>query len=66
MNTTTTDQAVRLRKARVAAGLSRVQLAALTGCSLASLANIEQGAVPKQSQVLEDAFAAIERHKAAA
>lgn len=51
-----------LRAAREDAGLTRVQLAALAEVSLASLANIEQGAVPKHSRVLTAAFAAIERH----
>ncbi len=48
-----------LRATRRRAGVSRAQLANLAGCSLASLANIEQGAVPRRSRVLEDAFAAL-------
>lgn len=58
--TTTSSRAGRdLRAERKRAGLTRVQLAALVGCSLAQLANIEQGAIPKRSRVLEDAFAAL-------
>jgi transcriptional regulator with XRE-family HTH domain len=50
----------RLREAREATGLTRARLASLAGCSIASLANIEQGAVPKRSAVLERAWAVIE------
>lgn len=58
VGTTTTDRPGRdLREARTRAGLTRAQLAELTGCSLAQLANIEQGAVPKRSRVLEAARA---------
>jgi transcriptional regulator with XRE-family HTH domain len=56
--TTTTNTAcagLNLRRGRERAGLTRAQLAQLAGCSLASLANIEQGAVPKRSEVLERA-----------
>lgn len=61
MPTTTTSNAGRdLRRARARAGLSRAQLAALAGYSLAALANIEQGAVPRRSRVLCDAHAAID------
>jgi transcriptional regulator with XRE-family HTH domain len=57
MATTTTSARGRcLRRARERAGLTRAQLASLIGCSLAQLANIEQGAVPKHSRVLEAAF----------
>lgn len=60
MPTTTTNNAGRdLRAARERAGLSRTQLASLAGCSLAALANIEQGAVPRRSRVLTQALAAI-------
>jgi len=62
--TTTTDlddHGRRLRKEREAAGLTRAQLALLTGCSLTSLGNIEQGATPRRSRVLEEAFAAVAR-----
>lgn len=60
MGTTTTSGAGRdLREARERAGLTRVELAALAGCSLAQLASIEQGAVPKRSQVLRAALAAL-------
>lgn len=51
-----------LREAREQAGLTRAQLAGLTGCSLAALANIEQGAVPKRSRVLAAALSAIDRY----
>lgn len=60
MTTTTTDPVGRrLREAREAAGLTRVQLATLVGCSLGQLANIEQGAVPKRSRVLDAAMAIV-------
>ena len=58
--TTTTSQGGRLREDREAAGLTRAQLAGLAGCSLASLANIEQGAVPKHSRVLDAARSVLE------
>ena len=60
--TTTTDRGGNLRAAREEAGLTRVQLANLIGCSLAQLANIEQGAVPKRSHVLQAALEAIGEH----
>jgi transcriptional regulator with XRE-family HTH domain len=61
MSRTTTDPSGRrLREAREAAGLSRIELAAMIGCSLSQLGNIEQGAVPKRSRVLDAAMAAIE------
>lgn len=60
--TTTTEPGLTLREERERAGLTRAQLAALTGCSLAALGNIEQGAVPKRSRVLEAAFEAIADH----
>lgn len=60
--TTTSDRGVNLRAAREQAGLTRVQLANLIGCSLAQLANIEQGAVPKRSEVLQAALEALGEH----
>lgn len=41
-----------LREAREHAGLTRARLAGLAGCSISTLAAIEQGAVPKRSGVL--------------
>jgi len=58
--TTTSETGRDLRSARAEAGLTRAQLAGLTGCSLAALGNIEQGAVPKRSRVLDRALAVIE------
>lgn len=55
------NRGIALREARERAGLTRIELATLVGCSLSQLANIEAGAVPKQSKVLEAAFRAIER-----
>ncbi len=52
-----------LRSAREALGITRAQLAALAGCSLASLDAIEQGAVPRRSRVLTEAVAALERFR---
>ena len=60
--TTTTDRGGNLRAAREEAGLTRAELANLIGCSLAQLANIEQGAVPQRSQVLQAALEAIGDH----
>jgi transcriptional regulator with XRE-family HTH domain len=60
--TTTSERGGNLRTAREQAGLTRVQLANLIGCSLAQLANIEQGAVPKRSHVLRAALEAIGKH----
>lgn len=48
-----------LRAAREALGISRAQLAGLADCSLASLDKIEQGAVPRRSRVLAQAWAAL-------
>lgn len=58
--TNTTRRGQNLRAAREGAGLTRAQLAGLAGCSLAQLGNIESGAVPQTSRVLDAAFAAIE------
>lgn len=60
--TNTTSGGQDLRAARERVGLTRAQLAGLCGCSLGSLANIEQGAVPRHSRVLEAALAAIAEH----
>ena len=57
--TTTTRGGHDLRAAREQAGVTRAQLAQLAGCSYSMLGNIEQGAVPKRSEVLERAFDAI-------
>jgi len=60
--TTTTRRAgFELRRARERLGLTRAQLATLAGCSLASLGNIEAGAVPRRSRVLARAWEAIDR-----
>lgn len=56
---TTTDRGRALRSAREAAGITRAHLAALADCSLASLAQIEQGAVPRRSRVLARAWQAL-------
>jgi predicted transcriptional regulator len=48
-----------LRAERTRLGISRAQLAGLADCSMAALGNIENGAVPKRSSVLERAFAAL-------
>jgi transcriptional regulator with XRE-family HTH domain len=53
--TTTAEAGLNLRRAREEAGLTRAQLAQLAGCSLAQLGNIESGAVPRRSEVLERA-----------
>lgn len=42
-----------LRASRERAGLTRARLAGLAGCSISTLAAIEQGAVPKRSGVLD-------------
>lgn len=57
--TTTTGEGQDLRRAREAAGITRAELAALADCSLSQLANIEQGATPRHSKVLERAWTAI-------
>lgn len=44
--------AASLRAARLARGLSRAELSGLAGCSLASIANLEGGYLPKRSPVL--------------
>lgn len=41
-----------IRDARAAAGMTRAQLAARAGCSLSMLGALEDGAVPRQSDVL--------------
>ena len=61
MTTTDTNSPGRsLREARLQVGLSRAKLAGLADCSIASLANIEQGAAPRRSAVLERAWAVLE------
>lgn len=57
---TTPNRGLRLREARESAGITRVTLAGLAGCSLGALASIEQGAVPRRSAVLERAWAALD------
>jgi transcriptional regulator with XRE-family HTH domain len=57
------DTGSALRAARNAVGLTRAQLAGLTGCSISSLGLIEQGAVPKRSAVLERAWTVIDQAK---
>jgi transcriptional regulator with XRE-family HTH domain len=57
--TTTGSGGQSLRAARESAGITRAQLAGLAGCSLASLAAIEQGATPRRSLVLDRAWAAL-------
>jgi transcriptional regulator with XRE-family HTH domain len=42
-----------LRAARERAGLTRAQLAGLAGCSLSTITNIEHGAVPRRSPILD-------------
>ncbi len=56
---TTNTTAANLRETRERLGITRAQLAGLVGCSPTSLANIEDGAVPKRSGVLERAIAAL-------
>jgi len=51
----------RVRRER--AGLTRARLAGLVGCSTTSLANIEDGAIPKRSAVLERALSVIAAHE---
>jgi len=48
-----------LRNAREQLGISRARLAGLADCSLSSLAWIEQGACPRRSRVLVQAWAAL-------
>ncbi|MGO9320250.1 MAG: helix-turn-helix domain-containing protein [Solirubrobacteraceae bacterium] len=54
-----------LRDRREHAGLTRARLAGLAGCSPTSLANIEDGAIPKRSEVLKRALAVLDRHEEA-
>src|SRR5271165_2448508 len=48
-----------LRARRERAGLTRTRLAGLVGCSPTSLANIEDGAIPRHSEVLRRALAVL-------
>jgi DNA-binding XRE family transcriptional regulator len=50
-----------LRAARERLGVTRAELAGLAGCATSSLGFIEQGAVPKRSEVLARAWAVIEQ-----
>jgi transcriptional regulator with XRE-family HTH domain len=59
MTTITTTTGHDLRAARVRAGLTRAQLASLIGCSYSQLGNIEAGAVPRRSGVLDRAWTVI-------
>lgn len=54
-----------LRPARERLGLSRIELAQRADCSLAYLANIEQGAPVRRSKVLERAWQALREAEAA-
>jgi hypothetical protein len=54
-----------LRDARERANLTRAQLAAMADCSIAQLANIEWGAVPRHSKVLHRAWSALDDHEPA-
>lgn len=67
INTHPAAEELRARRDRL--GLSRTRLAHLAGCSLSSLCNIENGYVPKQSDVLSRAravLADLERQRARA
>lgn len=62
METNTThrgDVGGRLRAERERLGITRARLAQLARCSLTSISNIEQGAVPERSRVLDAAFEAL-------
>jgi len=48
-----------LRTRREQVGLTRARLAGLAGCSPTTLANIEDGAIPKRSAALERALVVI-------
>lgn len=54
-----------LREARERLGISRTSLAGRAGVGLGSLCNIECGAVPKRSRVLEKAWAVLREIEAA-
>jgi predicted transcriptional regulator len=56
------DTVTDLRSARKAVGLTRAQLAGLADCSISSLGDIEAGAVPRHSRVLQRAYQAIQAH----
>ena len=58
--TNITGPGLNLRRERRRVGLTRAQLAQLADFSLASLANIEQGAVPKHRDVLARALRVID------
>jgi transcriptional regulator with XRE-family HTH domain len=51
--TTIPAAASELRTARERVGLTRAQLAGLAGCSLSTITNIEHGAVPRRSAILD-------------
>jgi transcriptional regulator with XRE-family HTH domain len=51
--TDTADTAAEIRAARERAGLTRAQVAARAGCSMSMLGDIEAGAIPKRSAVLD-------------
>lgn len=50
-----------LRELRARAGMTRAQVAALAGCSLSALGNLEAGAIPRRSAVLERVRALLEQ-----
>jgi predicted transcriptional regulator len=54
----------RLRSRRDELGVSRAALAGLANCSVAFLANVEQGYSPKRSRALQQAWAALDRIEA--
>jgi transcriptional regulator with XRE-family HTH domain len=48
-----------LRASRLRLGITRAQLAGLADCSYATLSQIEQGAIPRKSAVLQRAQQAL-------
>ncbi|MFT4035543.1 MAG: helix-turn-helix transcriptional regulator [Patulibacter sp.] len=58
-----TERGAALRARRERLGMTRAQLAALVGCGLTQLGNIESGAVPRRSAVLDLAEGVLDRHE---
>lgn len=56
--------AAALRASRRESGLTRAQLSGMAGCSMSHLANLEAGAVPQSSAVLDRVRAVLADHDA--
>ena len=62
--TTSNDVGAHVRRRRLKAELTQVQLATAAGVSLCTITNFERGAVPKRSTALPKILSALSREEA--